>query len=1033
VAGAALGDKGAGSGRRGGRVIAWSARRPAVIWAASVAVLLAGAVALMRLPLATRPTVELPRLRVAMSWPGASAELVETWLGSPIEEAIQSVRGVERVESESGEGYVSLDVELEPGTSVQLARLGILERLELLRKEFPPGANGLAVSNYVPEGLEEEPLVSYTVYGPYTAGTLAELVDRLVKPRLAAVPGVSGVDAMGGAVVGVSVAYQPEKLRQLGVPPTRLREVLAGARAVEALGVERSGASERRVVLRDVPDALEALGALPVPGAGGKIHRLDELATIRREEDNQDRFFRVNGRPAVMLRVARLPGADAIKTATAVHAALDELTPKLPPGVRFEVMADESDRLATQLDDLARRGAMAIGGVLLVLALTLQAPGAVLLVLLSACVAIAGTTLGLYLLGIPANLLTLAGLGMGVGILVQNGLVVVDRFRTVPDTPAARAESARKILPAVLGSTLTTAVVLFPFLYLQGDTRAAFVPFATAFALALGCSILTSVVLLPAIGRGHGMHRVRWPRVERAYTRTVIRLVRWRWATLSVTTLVLGGLAWLAYAKVPRSSFSGWWGQRTTLSARVEFPSGSNPENVDRSVAELEKFVVGIPGVERVEAQGTPDAGYVRVLFTDAAAKSVLPYQLQEELTIRATLIGGAAVSVQGYGPGFANGGGGLSLQSFRVKILGYSFKGVEELALDMKRRLEQIQRVRSVDINAAGFWGGGEKARDITLEPSREALASYGITSEAFADQVAREVGGAAGRQRFILGDEELWLSLKTEGARERTLEQLREAQVPASGGAPVHVGDLAALSEREALSRISREDQQYVRILSYDFRGPAKLANRTHEAFMRSISVPPGYTVSDEYFGWRDDESQQGLWLVFAVGLALVVLAVAMVFDSAWGAAMVFLSLPIALAGVVVAFFATGGAFTREAAVGVILVIGLAVNQSILLVDGVLERRRAAPGRRATPAQVIAACRDRAGMITLITLTTLASPLPLAVGTGVDDLFGAIALALVGGTIAGTIGALFVLPALLARRSRSISPATIPAAPRT
>ncbi|MBK8006894.1 MAG: efflux RND transporter permease subunit [Gemmatimonadetes bacterium] len=491
-------------------MIAWSARRPAVIWAASVAVLLAGAVALLRLPLATRPTVELPRLRVSMDWPGASAELVETWLGSPIEEAIQSVRGVERVESESGEGYVSLDVELEPGTSVQLARLGILERLELLRTEFPPGASGLSVSNFVPEGLEEEPLVSYTVYGPYTAGTFAELVDRLVKPRLAAVPGVSGVEAMGGAIVGVSVAYQPEKLRQLGVPPSRLREVLAGARAVEALGVERAGASERRVVLRDVPDALEALGALPVPGRGRYAHRLDALATIRREEDNQDRFFRVNGRPAVMLRVARLPGADAIKTATSVHAALDELTPKLPPGVRFEVMADESDRLATQLDDLARRGAMAIGGVLLVLALTLQAPGAVLLVLLSACVAIAGTTLGLYLLGIPANLLTLAGLGMGVGILVQNGLVVVDRFRTVPDTAAARAESARKILPAVLGSTLTTAVVLFPFLYLQGDTRAAFVPFATAFALALGCSILTSVVLLPAIGRGHGMHRVRW-------------------------------------------------------------------------------------------------------------------------------------------------------------------------------------------------------------------------------------------------------------------------------------------------------------------------------------------------------------------------------------------------------------------------------------------------------------------------------------------------------------------------------------------
>ena len=145
------------------------------------------------------------------------------------------------------------------------------------------------------------------------------------------------------------------------------------------------------------------------------------------------------------------------------------------------------------------------------------------------------------------------------------------------------------------------------------------------------------------------------------------------------------------------------------------------------------------------------------------------------------------------------------------------------------------------------------------------------------------------------------------------------------------------------------------------------------------------------------------------------LVVLTVAMVFDSVWGAAMVFLSLPVALGGVIAAFWFAKEAFTREAAVGVILVIGLAVHQSILLVDGVLQRRREG---RVGPATVLAACRDRAGMIALITLTTLASPLPLAVGTESQDLFGAIALALVGGTLAGTLGALFLVPPLLLRR---------------
>jgi hydrophobic/amphiphilic exporter-1 (mainly G- bacteria), HAE1 family len=850
-------------------------------------------------------------------------------------------------------------------------------------------------------------------------------------PRLSAVPGISGVSAMGGAQVGVAVSYSPERLRQLGVAPEAIQQALADARVVQALGVEQLGAAERRVVLRDQPDALEDLQSLPVTGPGGKIHRLGDLASVRREEDNRDRFFRINGEPAVLIRVARLPGADAIRTAAEAKAVLHELEAKLLPGVRFHLVSDESGRLGKELRNLVTRGAIAFLAVLLVLAVALRAPRAVALVLGSAAVAIAGTALGLYLLGVSANLLTLAGLGMGIGILVQNGLVVVDRLRTVPDTVEGRARAGRRITPAVLGSTLTTAVVLFPFLYLQGEARAAFVPFAIAFAMGLAWSIVSSLVMIPALGHGHGVHRARWPRLRRLYIRSVLGVLRWRWATLVLVVAALGGLTWVFIRKVPRTAFGSWFGQRTTLSASLGFPQGSDPASIDRSMRELEQVVVGRPGIELVQAQGFRDNGYMTVTFDDAWAAGPLPYELQDALTQRAILIGGASVSVSGRGPGFFNGAGVGGSANYRIKILGYSFDGVRRLAEDLKSRLERVSRVRSVDINAAGFWFGREAAHDVTLEPDREVLASYGLTSRNFADAVTRELGGAAGSRRFTLGDEDLWLSVKTAGARERSLDQLREALVPNGGQAPVRVGDLARVSERQALSRISRENQQYVRILSYEFRGPQKLADRTHNAFMKSISVPPGYSVSDEYFGWEDDQSAKGLWLVFAVGLALVVLSVAMVFDSVWAAVVVLVSLPIALAGVVCAFWWTGAAFTREAAVGVILVVGLAVNHVILLVDAALEKRtRRLDGPAARPAglsglEVALACRDRVGMILLVTFTTLASLVPLAVGAGSDDLFGAIALATTGGTIASTVGAMWLVPAMLVRRRAPVSKA--------
>jgi len=222
-------------------VIAWAVHRPAVVWAAAASLLLAGGVAFTRLPLATRPTVELPRLTVSATWPGASAELVEAYLSAPIEAAIQTVRGVRRVDSESDEGSAQLTVHLAADADVPLARLGVLERLDLLRDDLPAGATPPRVGNYVPEELAEQPLLQYTLAGPYTPGTLARLAQRVIVPQIGTLPGVAGVSVMGGAEVGVTVAYDAARLRQLGVDPAALAEALSTSRVVLAVGAERAG------------------------------------------------------------------------------------------------------------------------------------------------------------------------------------------------------------------------------------------------------------------------------------------------------------------------------------------------------------------------------------------------------------------------------------------------------------------------------------------------------------------------------------------------------------------------------------------------------------------------------------------------------------------------------------------------------------------------------------------------------------------------------------------------------------------------
>ncbi|MEQ1692758.1 MAG: efflux RND transporter permease subunit, partial [Gemmatimonas sp.] len=311
-------------------MIRFAAHRPAVVWAACIALLIAGGIAFSRLPLATKTTVELPQLSVTASWPGSAPEVIETYLTSPIEAAVQGVRGVRRVSSTSNDDYASLRIDLDPKADVQMTRLAILERLELLRSELPPGVSQPSVQNYVPQGLEDPPLMSLTVFGPYTPGTLQKLLNERVQPRLTAVPGVAGVSVRGGTDLGVSITYDAVLLRRIGVSPQLLSEALDGARMVQALGVQSQGSTVRNVVLRDQPSALDDLERLPVRGPGGRVFRLGELATIRAEEDSRGRFFRIDGEPAVAIEISRHAGADAIKTAAALRAAIDAMKPSLP-------------------------------------------------------------------------------------------------------------------------------------------------------------------------------------------------------------------------------------------------------------------------------------------------------------------------------------------------------------------------------------------------------------------------------------------------------------------------------------------------------------------------------------------------------------------------------------------------------------------------------------------------------------------------------------------------------------------------------
>jgi len=999
-------------------MIRWAVLRPAVVWAITVAVLLVGAVSITRLTLATKTTVELPRLMVTTSWPGASPDLIEADVTAPLEALARGVRGVRRTSSRSRDGTSTLTLELEATADVQMVRLAVLERIDIWRREMPDGVIGPVVSNFVPAELEEAPLIRVELTGPFTKGALQQIADRLVVPTLVTLPGVAGVQVVGGTVLSVAVTYDSRRLSALGVLPSALYVAIQNAHVEAALGERHLGVFTRNVVLRGRASTIPELATLPIRSGSGRVFRLDEVASIRPDENSNGLFYRINGRSALALVVTRAAGADAMRVARTVRVALASVATRLPEGVTLHVQSDSSREIVRDLRDLFVRGCLAVLAVLCVLWSVFRSARSVGVVFLSALVSISGTALGLYLLQIPTNLLSLAGVAMGIGILVQDGVIVVDHLERSDGTPAGLARAAERAAPMVLSATLATIVVLLPFLYLQGDARVAFVPFASTFAMALGWSALTSLFVVPAIAGTHGVRPgVRW-RVRR-YRRVLAGALRLRWVVLATLSGGLGVLTWTFIAKVPRQEFSGYGADAwSTVTASIRFPQGTDPESLDRAVREFEMIALARPGVEEVVSQSISAASAVmQVRFSRSSSWSAAPGQLEDDLIRRAVLIGGASVGVFGRGPPFSTGasGSGSTVSIFRV--LGYSHAGVESTAADLRARISQIRRARVIDVSSGAAFGD-DHALTVTLKPSRMVMAHFGVTARDFGATIQREISGAANVQWRENGSNEVNVSIKASGASNRTLRELQEVRVPVASGAPVRVADLSEVATQPEAGTIVRENQRYMRYVAFEFRGPSELAERTSQALLRNTSVPPGYAVEDaERNGERRDHSDRGLWLVFAIGVALLTLSVAVVFDSVFAGVVALMSVPVALGGVMTSYLACNATFTREAAVGVILVVGLSVHQAILFVGAVLRRRRESgtqPMKRFTLQIALRSAVEELRVIMTVTAVTLASVIPLAIGAPAGSLHGAIALATVGGTIAGAFGALLVLPAL-------------------
>jgi hydrophobic/amphiphilic exporter-1 (mainly G- bacteria), HAE1 family len=1011
-------------------MIRFSIRRPIAVAMLYTAVAVMGVVSWLYVPVELLPDTQLPRLRIAVQWPGASPEVTEALLTSPVEAAVQQVRGVERIQSESREGSGSIDVEFARGTDMNFARLELSERLAALDDELPRGARRPQVQPYVPEEFRDQrrPFLSYTLTGPYTPEALRRHVDDELAPALRQVEGVADVQAVGGRARMLEIQLEPTRILALGLTPELVRQRVRELEDVREAGAVESDGLLYTVALRERAETADDVRQAPLLSGGGRVVRLRDVATVHDTYEDVRDHYRIDGQTAVSFNVVKEIGTNVVDVADRVKEGLTGLEPELPTGARLILDNDESAAVRAQLSDLSGRAATAAVIVFFVLYLFLRSFRSTAIVFASIAFAVLITLNLVYFGGMTLNMLSLMGLAMGFGLVIDNAVVVLENVhrhtRTAGSAEAAAERGARGMVLPVLAATFTTLVVFIPFVYLQGELRLFYIPLVVVVGFTNLASLFVSFSFTPALAgrflRGEVRRaaaapvRERPPLYVRMYGALVHGTLRFPWVALVLPLLVLGGSWHLFDKNVNRGTvWRPWWEQQSYIQITVDMPRGEEIERTDELTRHFEARLAELPEVDRFVTRVYPQSSRITVTFPDSIEATSIPLATKERLEAYSHLFGGTSVRVYGYGPSFY--GGGSSPPNYSIKVLGYNYEHVREIAEDLGRRLKGFSRIQEVDTNAYGAWYQRDRATEVVLRVDRARLGMYGLTSQELVGRVTSAVRGAESLQDNVrLGDEELRFSVRLAGHERMDVDRLRELAIPASGGETVRLANVADVEEREVLGRIVRENQQYQRLVSYEFRGPNKLGDRVHAAVMENTRLPAGYTlVGREEWRWSDDERTQIYW-VLAFSLVLIFMVTAALFESIRQPLCVLLTVPMALIGVFLVFYFTGASFTREAFIGVIMMGGVVTNNATLLVDHInqLRRRYGIAFRDA----IHRGTMERVRPILMTSIGTILGLLPLVLfsETADSNIWNALGFSLLGGLASSTILVMTVTPAL-------------------
>lgn len=1007
-------------------------RRPVTILMITFIIILLGAVSLTRLPIDLLPKIEVPIAVVSTSYEGVGPQEIEKLITKPIEEAIATVENIKNISSTSSEGTSMVIAEFNYGTDMDFAALEMREKIDLVKGYLPDDASDPMVLKIDPNSM---PIIQVSISNGEDLAKLQAIAEDVIKPRLERLEGVASVDISGGYEKQVEVNLNQEKLKGYGLSIDYIAQII-GAENLNLPGGEvRKGKQELIIRTMGEFESIQEIRELPIQLQTGGIVYLKDIADVNLKYKDLDTISKTNGQNSINISVRKQSGTNTVRVADTVNTELEKLKKEFPD-ISIETVMDQSEFIKLAINNVVKNAVVGALLAVAILYLFLRNVRTTFIISTAIPVSVIATFILIYFSGITLNLMTLGGLALGIGMLVDNSIVVLEniyRFRQEGHSrKEAAIQGAKEVGMAVTASTLTTVAVFLPIVFAEGMVSTIFKELALTVTMALAASLLVSLTLIPMLSSKflkvdemqNKKHQSRFrlfsvlydafdkvfAKIESAYKRLLNWSLSHRKSTVTIAILVFI-VSMASILSVGAEFFPSMDQGQFTIS--VSLPEGSELESTNEIVTEIEGKLEKIEEIDTVVSNVGSGGGFyvtdrgtnkanISVVLKDLADRERSTTEVVEEVRSLVKDIPGAEISVEAASSitGMVGAGGG----PISISIKGDELDTLKKIGDDFKEIVESVEGTREVKTSLS------EGVPEVQIQIDREKASQYGLTATQIATSVKGTISGRLAT-RYKYNGEEIDVIIKGDESFKQSISNLKQTPIQTPLGISIPLSQVADVNIERGPVTVNREDQvRVVTVTSQIVGRDLKSVTQDIERKLSEYDMPKGYSYE---FGGENEQLNEAianLSLVLVLAVILVYMILASQFESLLHPFTIMLSVPLAFAGGALGLFTVRRALSVPALIGFIMLAGIVVNNAIVLVDYINIRRKNGEERREA---IVNAGPIRLRPILMTTSTTVLGLLPLALGIGEGaETQAPMATVVIGGLLVSTLLTLVLIP---------------------